>query len=337
LVQAMDSVSRALTEQLDLGAAWMLKGRLHLALMEFDPAIESFNQAVKIAGASDTWNGTDSAAEMLELATNIASTGPDKYVKATQALQASSIPQNQAAGNILQFLKGRLGPRKASSNVPGPFRRQMTGNEAALILIERNGADTRVFVKTSPDGRVDVTIWGSPDVRDLRPLRDIALSGLAVIGARTLDWQTILSLPVESLDFSKCPIESFPQPRGFLRVRSLKLADSELAGVEFARGMPLLETLDLSSTHVTDLSPLQMCRGLRYLDLAGLNPNPRTLIKLPIESLTVSPMLITDRQGLNSLRFHRTLRVLRSPDDPPNQPALDFWRKLDGGAYNQVQ
>jgi serine/threonine protein kinase/class 3 adenylate cyclase len=338
LVQALDSVSRALTEQLDLGAPWMLKGRLHLALMEFDPAIESFSRAVEIGETSGAWNGTDSAEETLELATNIVRTGPDKLVKATQALQASSIPQNQAAGSILQFLNGRLGLRKASPNAPGPLRRQITGNEAALTLIERNGADTRVFVKTSSDGRVDVTIWGSPNVGDLRPLRDIDLSRLAVNGARTLDWQTILSLPVESLDFSNCPIESFPQPRGFLRVRSLKLADSELAGVEFARSMPLLETLDISSTHITDLAPLQACRGLRHLDLAGLNPsNPRTLMKLPIEWLTVSPMLITDRQGLNSLRFHRTLRVLRSPDDPPGQPARDFWRKLDGGAYNQVQ
>jgi hypothetical protein len=339
LVQAMDSVSRALTEQLDLGAAWMLKGRLHLALMEIDPAVESFSQAVKIGRTSGASNEADSAEETLELATNIARARSDKFVKAAQALQASSLPQNQAAGSILQFLNARPELRKTSSNAPGPLRRQMTGNEAALTLIERNGADMRVFVKTFSDGRVDVTIWGSPDIRDLSPLRDIDLSGLAVIGARTLDWQTILSLPVESLDFSKCPIESLPRTqRGFLRVRSLKLAGSEVASVEFAWGMPLLETLDLSSTRVTDLSPLVACRSLRHLDLAGLNPvNPRTLIRLPIESLTVSPMSITDRQGLNWLRFHRTLRVLRSPDDPPDQAARDFWRKLDGGAYYQVQ
>jgi Leucine-rich repeat (LRR) protein len=43
--------------------------------------------------------------------------------------------------------------------------------------------------------------------------------------------------------------------------------------------MPLLETLDLSSTRVTDLTPLLACRGLRNLNLAGLNPaNPRTLM-----------------------------------------------------------
>ncbi|HEY5705296.1 MAG TPA: protein kinase [Terrimicrobiaceae bacterium] len=338
LVRAMDSVSRALTEQLDLGAAWMLKGRLHMALMEFDAAIESFRQAVKI-GVTSASNESDSAAETLELLVDIARAGPDKLAKAAQALQASSLPQNQATGSILQFLNGRPALRKASSNAPRPLRREMTGNEVALTLIERNGADTRVFVRTSSDGRVDLTVWGSANVGDLRPLRDLDLSGLAVIGARALDWQTILSLPIESLDFAKCPIESFPQPqRGFLRVRSLKLAGSEVASVEFARSMPLLETLDLSSTHVTDLSPLVACRSLRRLDLAGLNPvNPRTLTKLPIESLTVSPMLITDRQGLNSLRFHRTLRVLRSPDDSPDQTASEFWRKLDSGAYNQVR
>jgi Leucine-rich repeat (LRR) protein len=107
--------------------------------------------------------------------------------------------------------------------------------------------------------------------------------------------------------------------------------------VDFAWGMPLLEKLDLSFTHVTDLAPLGACRQLRYLDLAGLNPsNLRTLIKLPLESLTLSPMLVTDRSSLNALRFHRTLKVLRSPEDPPDQSASEFWHKLETGSYNQV-
>jgi Leucine-rich repeat (LRR) protein len=206
-------------------------------------------------------------------------------------------------------------------------------------LIRRNGIETRVFIKAADSGRVDVIIWGPPEVRDLSPLREIDVSGLAVIGARAFDWQTIFSLSVDSLDFSKCPIESVPQgPRGFPRLRSLKLAGSQVASVDFGWGVPLLEALDLSSTHVRDLSPLGACRRLRYLDLAGLNPvNMRMLIKLPIESLTVSPTLIADRNSLNALRYHRTLKILRSPDDPLDQPASDFWRKLDSGKYNQIQ
>ncbi len=338
LVKAMDGVSRALAAQPDFAAAWMLKGRLHLALMEFDRAIESFSEAVKFEESNTASDEADSAGATLELATRIGRAGSDKFGRAADVLRSSSLPQNQTAGIILQFLDEKPALRKASSGSPGPLRRQMTANEAALELIQGNGAETRVFVRTS-GGRVDMIVWGSPEIRNLKALLEIDLAGLAIIGARTLDWETILSLPVESLDFSKCPIESLPQTqRGFLHVRSLKLADSEVASVAFARGMPFLESLDLSSTHVTDLSPLLACRRLRHLDLSGLNPaDPRALMKLPIESLTVSPMLITDRQGLNSLRLHRTLRKVRSPDDPPDQAASDFWRKLDDGAYNQVQ
>ena len=162
---------------------------------------------------------------------------------------------------------------------------------------------------------------------------------MAAIGARDLDWKTILSLPVEELDLSECVLETIPQKaHGFLRVRSLKLANSGVSVVDFVRNMPLLETLDLSSTRVTDLSPLLACRSLRHLNLAGLNPaNPRALMHLPIESLTLSPTLIEDRKGLDALRFHRTLKVLRSPEDPADQPAAVFWRRLDEGGYDQVQ
>jgi Leucine-rich repeat (LRR) protein len=101
--------------------------------------------------------------------------------------------------------------------------------------------------------------------------------------------------------------------------------------------MPLLNKLDLSFTQITDLTPLGVCRRLQHLDLAGLNPtNLRTLLKLPLESLTLSPMLMSDKNSLNALRLRRTLKILRSPQDPPDQPASEFWRKLDSGQYSQI-
>jgi hypothetical protein len=216
-----------LAAQPDFVAAWMLKGRVHLALMEFDRAVESFRQALNMEGVDGTPDGTGSPADMLELATSVVNAGADKYSKAVEALVESPLPQNAAAGEILGFLNRKPNLRKISANAPGPLRRKYTANEAALELIQRNGIDTRVFVKTTSSGRVDVTIWGSTEVKDLSPLREIDVSGLAIIGARVIDWQTIFSMPLDSLDFSKCPIERLPQvPRGFLRVRSLKLASS---------------------------------------------------------------------------------------------------------------
>ena len=338
LSEAMNSVSHALTIQPDIVAAWMLKGRLHWALMEFDRAVDSFRQAVDLNASGRTPGGPDAPAETLALAISVANGGPDKYQKGAEAFRASSIRQNAAAGSVLEFLNRKPNLRKSSGNAAGPLRGQLTVNEVALELIRRNGTEARAFITPSSLARVDVIIWGAEQVVDLSPLRDIDISGLAVIGARTIDWQTIFALPLDSLDLSKCLIEKLPQAsRGFLRVRSMKLASSAVASADFAWGMPLLERLDLSFTHVTDLAPLGACRQLRHLDLAGLNPsNLRTLIKLPLESLTLSPMLVTDRNSLNALRFHRTLKVLRSPEDPPDQPAGEFWRKLETGKYNQV-
>ena len=334
LVQAMDNVALALSERPGSGDAWMLKGRLHLALMEFGLAAESFREAEK---AEEPPSDSDTPREMLELVTSTA--WPEKFVKAADVLRESSLPQNQTAGNTLRLLNSKRRLHKFFSDSPGLLRRQITGNEAALEVVRRNGPGTRVFVEPSSAGRVRVIVWNSPELKDLSPLLDIELSGLAAIGARTLDWKTILSLPVEELDLSACALETIPQKaHGFLRVRSLKLANSGVSVVDFVRSMPLLETLDLSSTRVTDLSPLLACRSLRHLNLAGLNPaNPRALMNLPIESLTLSPALIEDRKGLDALRFHRTLKVLRSPEDPADQPAAVFWRRLDEGGYDQVQ
>jgi hypothetical protein len=65
--------------------------------------------------------------------------------------------------------------------------------------------------------------------------------------------------------------------------------------------------------------------------------NWQTLLKLPLESLTISPGLITDKKNLNLLRAHRTLKILRSPDDPSDQSAVAFWRKLDEGISVQAR
>jgi len=313
----------------------MLKGRLHWALMEFDRAVDSFRQVVNLDQPPSEIEG---AVEALELATTMANGGSEKYLKGAEALLASPLVQNVTAGGILEFFNRKPSLRHASNKAPGPIRQKFTANEVALELIRRNGAGLQAYIDTERLGRADVIIWGAEEVNDLSPLRDIDVSGLAVIGASSIDWQTIFSLPLDSLDFSKSRIEGLPQnPRGFLRVRSVTLAFSDVTTVDYAWGMPLLNKLDLSFTQITDLTPLGVCRRLQHLDLAGLNPtNLRTLLKLPLESLTLSPMLMSDKNSLNALRLHRTLKILRSPQDPPDQPASEFWRKVDSGQYSQI-
>ena len=93
LTDALNSVSRALVVQPDLSAAWMLKGRLHWALMEFERAVDSFRQAVNLDQPPSEIEGP---VEALELATAMANAGSEKYLKGAEVLLASSVAQNRS-------------------------------------------------------------------------------------------------------------------------------------------------------------------------------------------------------------------------------------------------
>lgn len=339
LTRAMDNVSRALMIQPDLLAGWMLKGRLHLTLMEYERAADTFKRASDVSSKLHLIRNDDDPDEMLQLASTLSRTMGEKYARGAQVLRASSAEQNQTAGYILQFLADKPNLRRSSVNSFSPLGRKLTPGEVALTIIERNGSDTRVFIKPARAGGNEVIIWNAENIADLSALREMDCTALSIVGARTVDWASIMALNLESLDLSKCGIEGLPPTlRDFLRIRSLNLAGTEISNIDFVRGMPLLETLDISSTHVTDLSPLQGRTNLRSLDLQGLNPaNLRVLSGLGLTSLVLSPMLVTDKVSLSALRLHRTLKVVRAPDDPAEQPAFEFWRKLDGGLYQESQ
>jgi hypothetical protein len=54
---------------------------------------------------------------------------------------------------------------------------------------------------------------------------------------------------------------------------------------------------------------------------------------LQLQSLTLSPLLITDKAALNSLRGHNSLKSIRTPTDKEGQTFVEFWRRLDAGDY----
>lgn len=340
LNRAMDHVTQALLFNPAFFPGWMLKGRIHLALMEYGRAEESFRQAERSSEAFPGLAAKDPPGTMLEMLADFSRGFGDKYVKGAELLRQSPEPQNHTTGQLLEVVAGKPNLRKSATDPAGPLGRPVTVNEAALALLSRNPPGTRVFVKSGGIGtRPEVIIWGTEEVSDLSPLKEASPGGLTIAAAKTMDWPTLISLPdIESLDFSHCDLGFFPNTpqtqRSFLRIKSLTLTRTHVSSLDFVRTMPLLERLDLSETDVTDLGALAGSRSLRHLNLTGLNAsNLRALLNLPIESITLSPMLITDKTGLDSLRLHRKLQVLRAPGDPEDQPPPDFWHKLDNGGY----
>lgn len=337
---AMDHVTEALILNPDFFPGWMLKGRIHLALMEFGRAEESFRRAGQVAGGFPGMAAKDPPSAMLEMMEEFSGGFGDKFSKGAEILRGSPEQQNQTTGQLLGVLAGKPALRRSSTDPAGPLGRPLTMNEAALALLGRNPPGTRVFVKSGGIGtRPEVIIWGADEIPDLSPLKEARPGGLTVVAAKKMDWPTLINLPeIEALDFSHCDLGFFPDTpqtqRSFLRLKSLTLTRTHVSNLDFVRTMPLLERLDLSETEVTDLSPLVRSDRLRHLNLAGLNPkNLRVLLNLSLESITLSPMLITDKTELDSLRLHRKLLVLRAPGDPEDQSPADFWRKLDSGGY----
>lgn len=331
---AQESVSSALLADPGFVPGWMLKGRLHFALLETAAAADAFSMAGRIAnqrradGGSDFLMG-DNPEKLLELARQAADLSSDRFGKASVLMRETGQPADQVVSDVLQFLSDKP---VAKRSVLGshPTGREPSAVEAALSLLARSSDAGKVDLQGN-----SLTISNIEDLSDLSPLRSVALSKLKIEGARKLDWSTLAALPIESLDLSGSPLEMIPPNlRGFTKLRHVHLRDSAVADVTFARAIPLLESLDVSNTLVTDVAPLGLCRRVRTLDISRLAAeNLRALLFVPLERLTLSPMLITDRPGFESLRGHRTLRVLRSPDDPADQPAPEFWRRLDNGQY----
>ncbi len=335
LTRAMDGVSQAIAIDPNFLPGWMFKGRLHLSLMEFGLAVESFQQAVKLSSLPQ-WKdfiARDDPSTMLSMATDISRGWGDKYEKGADTLRASNLPPNQSAGNILRFLASKPSLRKSSSLGSGPLGREMTPSEVAVFLAARNGAASRVIVDAAQAGQAKVVIANGFEFRDLSTLKELDVTMLTLQGAKFVDWVTVIALPIEVLDISNCEVSVFPpNPRGFLHMRVLNLSQTGIASLDFARWMPLLEALNISRTNVTDIAPLLACRALRQLDISNSKVvNVAPLKTSLVDTLTLSPALV-DKASLATLRVSR-LRIIRSPDDPPDQSAAEFWRKYDSGIY----
>ncbi len=343
LSRAQDLVSGALCSNPQFREAWMLKGRLHLAAMEFPSAVTAFSKAEELA-ANDRPNNRlkhpdDDAVTMRTFAVNLSATGSSRNNETTDALLRSNSPHDHATGNVLRFFSSKPALLKPGLPKESPLGRESGPNEMALALMLDNNLEQAPTIsgnRTSPGG-ISATLLGN--AADLSALRGSPVNALTLQNCAAIDWETIATLPLENLDLSQSPVDSLPpNQRAFLRLRSLNLANTRIRSLEALRMMPQLETLILAGSDASDLSPLMNCRRLRNLDLSTTNPSSlRTLLILPLESLTLSPLRITDKASLMAIRGHRTLRSLRTPEDPPAHAPVLFWQKLENGHYDTPQ
>jgi Serine/threonine protein kinase len=335
LNQTMDTVTSILLEDPVQPAALTLKARLHLAAMEVQSARATIGRALEAAEKNPEAAGGDEARALAFLLNRIRSGPGASASEVISRLRVKGSPLDKTTANLIETLNSMTPSSSISS---GKFGRPVTTGEILFSLRANNPAVTDVEVKPGPAGGLDIEITASDAPVELSPLSGLDVRRLRIRGATGIDLRSLHSLPVETLDLSGCGVHTLgvtANHGGLKRLRTLRLSGTKFTDVRELARLPLLEELDISSTGVRSMEPLTG-RQLRRLNIAECRIDSlNALYWLPLERLVVTPNLLPVLKATPSFRTHRTLRWIRTPDDPEDQTSTAFWRALDSGLYEK--
>jgi len=277
--QALPVATNATVLDPDFAEAWVMKGRLHLALGELKEAETAFarpasdaqarryREAIRWACSAVQRGATDPEVRVLE---RLAETLP------------TSCSDSWAAVKVAESARVR-------AHATAPDAKQLDLRLAAATegLLRRNpGLPTGVQWFEKKDGALSFNGHkGGKALRDLTPLQGLPLSEVNVGSTAVTDLSPLRGMPLRMLD-----------------IRGTAVRD-----LEPLRGMPL-EQLEADTTQVWDLTPLRGMPlkrlALRLCPIRDIAP----LAGLPIEELDLTRTQVRDFAPLASLPL-RSLRV----------------------------
>lgn len=326
LGELIERVSNALVVDPSSAAGWRLKGRLHMAAMEFPRAADSFARAGSLANAEDPSgaSGLDERLEILAKRSRVVF-GEERNDTAS-ALMRLPDAQDRNAGLILQFFSDR--PEMRKSLVP-PMGRNQTAPELALDLMLKNNWTAPPQISGGPSPKpfsVSISEGGA----NLNPLNNQPVKHVVLKGAGADSFDAVMKMPLESLEVLEAEVPAIPPgARCLSTLITAIFKGSTLASPASLANLRNVQVLDLSETGALDLSPLARCLKIRRLDLGGVKPDslaPIARLPLLIE-LTVSPETAGDPGARAVLEKMPRLLYLRTPGDPEKQTVAEFRKK----------
>lgn len=353
LDQKIDETAGALLQAPQSGRGWMLMGFLRLAALEFKAAAESFDKAIAKAQTMNwpprrvegyrplyapirpTAYQMDAVAETAETLKRFALENANRRPvfrkegpQLAEPLKSHPSPLAPATVEAIEFFTSKPNMLKSVSAITSPMKRDPSNNEIALQLLLDNDLTISPTVKThSLSKELEVTMEGN--AKDLSAIATRTRS-LTLLNAKSVDFQSLLEFrQIQRLDLNGSDIGGTPPlPRVTNRLSHLGLANTKIESLNFLKALPTLGSLDISNTPVTDLWPLASCKFLRSLEAGGCRLHNlqalKTLTKL--QQLTISPELIENPKDMEALKS-TTITSIRTPTDPPDQTATDFFRK----------
>jgi hypothetical protein len=330
---------------------WMLMGFLHLAGLEFKAAERSFEKA--IANSSALVAGGQRVDRQQPSYRPIHS-GPVPFSPLSHAESALSLRDfaRDNSSRRLVFGKNALDPHplrkiphelsvtasdsiafftskpQMSKILSPPMNRKPSNNEIALQLLLDNNLTSAPIVQSGiGPNELDVTLEGN--AKNLSSISSQTKS-LTLRNAQKIDTQNLLNFSkLTRLDLNGSDItDPPPLPRTTSKLSQLGLANTKIESIKFAAGLTNLTRLDISNTAVTDLTPLANCKSLHTLEAGGCRLENLSVLKvLPsLRNLTISPEFLKNPQELAALKSI-PIPSIRTPEEPPDQSAVEFFRK----------
>jgi serine/threonine protein kinase/class 3 adenylate cyclase len=355
LNKQIDETATVLMKAPQTFKGWILMGFLHLAALEFKSAEESFEKAITNFSAlnsgslsparphtnflpTNSIQNPFSVSSELETATRLRD-----YARAKSKTRPIFGKDGPEIANPLRQIRHHLSlttaeaisfftskPQMTMSIAPvtSPLRRDAPNNEIALELLTNNNLTTPPVVKSGAQAKeLEITLEGN--AKNLSSIASQTKS-LTIRNAQQVDYESLLNFSkLTRLDLNGSAITPLPPlPRATSRLSHLGLANTKIQSLKFASATPNLTSLDISNTDITDLTPLVSCKLLVTLDAGGCRiENLRALqYTRSLRMLTISPDLLQNRKDLALLKSS-TIPFIRTPQDPLNQTASDFFRK----------
>jgi hypothetical protein len=328
----------------------MLMGFLHLAGLEFKAAERSFEKAM--ANLSALVAGGQRVDRQQPSYRPIYS-GPVPFSPLSHAESALSLRDfaRDNSSRRLVFGKNALDPHplrkiphelsvtasdsiafftskpQMSKILSPPMNRKPSNNEIALQLLLDNNLTSAPIVQSGiGPNELDVTLEGN--AKNLSSISSQTKS-LTLRNAQKIDTQNLLNFSkLTRLDLNGSDItDPPPLPRTTSKLSQLGLANTKIESIKFAAGLTNLTRMDISNTAVTDLTPLANCKSLQTLEAGGCRlENLHVLKGLRLQNLTISPELLKNPQDLAAIKSI-PIPSIRTPDEPADQSAVEFFRK----------
>ena len=192
------------------------------------------------------------------------------------------------------------------SLTPAEFWQEYDAN--LWIAKLRDGGLTPKTLKQLPDGSWDVDLNGTA-ITDLSIFKGALISTLRLGNTPVADLEPLRGIAIRKLFLHQTKVVDLSPLQG-MPLEILTVSVTKVTDLSPLRGMPLSQLQLFGCTELTDLSPLEECRELRYLSLPPKPENIEFLREFPkLERLSH----FEDRY--NSYR--------------PNKTAAEFWQHYD--------